>query len=264
MVQRRESRGTPGGGRFASSHDEGDVSLTPLDVDEHSPEFVAVLESAARLQQIVPDAVMVGGSAVAVHARHRLSTDHDHVVADLHLRFEAVLEAVEADGGWQTNRVVASKVILGNLDGIETGVRQMIRKRPLETEVYRLPSGSEVVVPTVEEALRVKAFLVVKRNMTRDYLDCAALSDRIGVQAAARVLSEIDDYYADQIGAGEGVATQVARQFADPRPKDTRVTKELPRYKKLNQRWTKWAAIRDVLADVAVEMVEMNTADGGE
>lgn len=238
-------------------------SLTPLDAREHSPEFVAVLESAARLQQILTDAVMVGGSAAAVHARHRLSTDHDHVMADLALRFESVLEAVEADGGWQTSRVVPSKVILGNLDGIETGVRQMIRKRPLETEAWVLPSGATVTVPTVDEALRVKAFLVVKRNMTRDYVDCAALADRIGLSVAAQVLARIDDYYADQIGEGEGVATQVTRQFSDPRPKDGPAIAQLDRYKKLDPRWTDWAAVRAVLADVAVEMVVMEAPEGG-
>jgi hypothetical protein len=75
---------------------------------------------------------MVGGAAAILYADHRESRDHDHVVADLADRFEIVLEAVEGDEGWATNRVTPGKVILGNLDGIEAGVRQMIRKRPLE------------------------------------------------------------------------------------------------------------------------------------
>ena len=41
-----------------------------------------VLKSAARLQSVVPDAVLVGGSAAALHAGHRDSSDHDHVLAD--------------------------------------------------------------------------------------------------------------------------------------------------------------------------------------
>jgi hypothetical protein len=41
------------------------------------------LEKAARLQELVPGAVLVGGSAAALHAHHRESLDHDHVVADL-------------------------------------------------------------------------------------------------------------------------------------------------------------------------------------
>jgi hypothetical protein len=42
------------------------------------PELVRVLESAARLQEAVPDAVLVGGSAAALWANHRFSHDHDH------------------------------------------------------------------------------------------------------------------------------------------------------------------------------------------
>ena len=52
-----------------------------------------------------------------------------------------VLEAVEDDEGWATNRVTPGKVILGNLDGIEAGVRQMIRKTPLEVTTISVPSG---------------------------------------------------------------------------------------------------------------------------
>src|SRR5579864_3605505 len=47
------------------------------------PELVRVLESAARLQEAVPDAVLVGGSAAALWANHRFSFDHDHVLEDL-------------------------------------------------------------------------------------------------------------------------------------------------------------------------------------
>src|ERR1700675_2928094 len=47
------------------------------------PELVRVLESAARLQEVLPDAVLVGGSAAALWANHRFSHDHDHVLQDL-------------------------------------------------------------------------------------------------------------------------------------------------------------------------------------
>ena len=63
------------------------------------PELVRVLESAARLQEVVPDAVLVGGSAAALWANHRSSYDHDHVLQDLSVRFDAVLDAIEATDG---------------------------------------------------------------------------------------------------------------------------------------------------------------------
>lgn len=205
--------------------------------------LVRILESAARLQELVPDAVLVGGSAAALYAGHRDSYDHDHVVADLAERFDTVLEAVESQDGWVTNRVTPGKIILGELGGIETGIRQLIRRTPLEVARITLPSGQALNAPTPEEALRVKAFLIVRRNQTRDYLDVAALADRFGTDPAARALSDIDSYYADQHGAGDGVASQLIRQLADPRPKDLSTTRNLGQYKNLAARWQHWDAV---------------------
>ncbi len=221
-----------------------------------SPELLAVLESASQLQQMVPDAVLVGGSAAALYAGHRDSYDHDRVLADLRDRFDVVLEALESEGEWVTSRVVPGKIILGQLGDIEAGVRQMIRTRPLETTQVRLPSGRVLTVPTAEETLRVKGFLIVRRNQTRDYLDVAALADRYGLSAAGGVLARIDDYYRDQHGGGRGVAAQLARQLADPRPKDPSVTRQLDTYRNLAPRWTDWAEVRSVCGQLAAEMLE--------
>jgi hypothetical protein len=224
------------------------------EVAGRDPQFTALLESAAHLQRLVPGAVMVGGAAAILYADHRESSDHDHVVADLAERFEMVLEAVEEDEGWATNRVTPGKVILGNLDGIEAGVRQMIRRTPLEVTRVELSSGGEVTVPTEEETLRIKAFLIVRRNQTRDYLDLAGLSAHLGVDRAAATLSRIDDYYADQHGGGDGVASQLLRQLADPRPADRSVIDQLPSYRRLRRRWTEWSAVTGVLGEVAARM----------
>ncbi len=71
----------------------GNADMTP---GLNRPDLVRVLESAARLQVVVPDAVLVGGSAAALWASHRTSFDHDHVLADLNVRFDTVLDAIEA------------------------------------------------------------------------------------------------------------------------------------------------------------------------
>ncbi|GAB3228132.1 hypothetical protein GCM10027447_19940 [Glycomyces halotolerans] len=211
--------------------------------DEASGDLRAVLDSAARLQELVPDAVLVGGSAAALYAGHRDSYDHDHVVADLRDRFDVVLEALESEGEWVTNRVRPGKVILGSLGDIETGVRQLIRRRPLETAEIELGSGRLLRVPTPDETLRVKAFLIVRRNQTRDYLDVAALSDRYGVECAVEVLVGIDEYYADQGSEEEGVRSQLIRQLSEPRPADFAVTAELDAYRNLSERWTDWSNV---------------------
>lgn len=218
------------------------------------PSLDDVLEKAAELQGIVPGAVLVGGSAAAVHAGHRQSVDNDHVVTDLRERFDSILENLEALGDWSMSKAQPGKIILGELGGIETGIRQLFRSRPLETIEIEI-RGRKLVVPTLEEILRIKAWLALTRNQTRDYLDIAALADRLGIERAATVLLGMDDYYADVNQRPEAVTTQLVRQLADPRPRDDRVTKELVSYKALDERWQDWSAVTAVLAAVAEGMV---------
>lgn len=203
----------------------------------------------------------MGGSASVLHAGHRDSYDHDHVVGDLRDRFDLVLEALESEGDWVTNRVRPGKIILGRLGDIEAGVRQMIRSRPLETIEVALASGRSVRVPTAEETLRIKGFLLVRRNQTRDYLDVAALAHRYGIGRSAGVLSHIDEYYGDQHGDGQGIAAQVARQLADPRPADTSVTRQLRSYRNLATHWQDWDQVRSTCRALAAEMFEQASDD---
>ncbi len=218
------------------------------------PSLEDILEKAAQLQELVPGAVLVGGSAAALYAHHRQSFDHDHVVADLVERFETILEHLEALGDWSMTRAQPGKIILGELGGIETGVRQLLRSRPLETVEIDV-RGRRLVVPTAAEILRIKAWLALSRNQTRDYLDIAALADLIGLDEAANVLSGIDDYYADINTQPEAVATQLVRQLADPRPRDAEVTTQLSSYKALDPRWHDWSIVQAVLAELTQKML---------
>jgi hypothetical protein len=85
----------------------------------------------------------------------------------------------------------------------------------------------------------------------------AALSDRAGIAHSAEVLGHIDGYYADQRGSEcQGVATQLARQLAEPRPADRRTINQLGQYKELDPRWTDWKNVTDVCRSVAVAMVQ--------
>jgi hypothetical protein len=69
------------------------------------PDWEQVLTSAAHLQRILPEAILVGGSAVAIYVQHRLSTDADHVLPDLRQRFDQVLAELESVAGWKTARL---------------------------------------------------------------------------------------------------------------------------------------------------------------
>lgn len=219
-----------------------------------------MLESAARLQEVVPEAVLVGGAAAAWYAGHRASFDHGHVVPDLADRYASVLEAVEATEGWVTSVRASSPplTLLGSLDGIEAGLRQLRRTRPLEVEQIDLDGATRLRVPTLPEILRIKAFLVVQRNQVRDYLDTVALADRLG-EAAVDTLLGIDTYYADRSGEPDSVLTVVVQRLSEPEPRDARVTSQLAAYKELDPRWHVWADVvvaARAIADAIVERLE--------
>ncbi|MEW5885285.1 MAG: nucleotidyl transferase AbiEii/AbiGii toxin family protein [Pseudomonadota bacterium] len=206
------------------------------------PDWELVLSSAARLQRILPDAVLVGGTASAIHAAHRFSRDADHVLTDLRHRFDAVLAELESVAGWKTARVQRPVQILGSLDGIETGVRQLIRDEPLETAVVDY-HGARITVPTEGEILRIKGVLILKRNATRDYLDFVALADHMGDAHVARALQPFDRLY--QQDNGESPLQQLQVQLAHALPFDLEET-ELSEYKNLNPRWHDWQAVKAV------------------
>jgi hypothetical protein len=234
---------------------------TPDELDElasNHPDLLAVLRSAAALQRSVPDAVLVGGSAAAMYAGHRDSYDHDHVLADLIERYAAVVEAAEATDGWATS-VKASRpptTLMGSLGGIEAGLRQLRRKVPLETTLVTLPGGDQVTVPTLDEALRVKAYLVVQRNQVRDYLDVVALADRLGVPDAASVLRQLDHYYLDRSGEDDSVVTALVQRLAEPNPRDSKVTRQLDQYKGLVPRWQDWDAVTAMCDTLALAVLQ--------
>jgi len=214
-----------------------------------------VLEQAARLQKLVPDAVLVGGSAASIYAEHRYSLDHDHVITDLEEKFDLILESLEREKDWVTNRVVHGKIILGELGGIEAGVRQLIRKKPLEFQKIQVDDFS-LNVPTVEEITRIKAFLIVKRNQMRDYLDFAALSGKIGIPASAEVIANIDDYYTDDSKDEKPALSQLLRQLSEPKPKDLRSIDQLPNYKGTLDKWKNWDFIVETCRAVAKKVME--------
>ena len=222
----------------------------------HSPEFDVVVRSAAKLQELVPDMVLVGGSAAALHAEHRVSLDHDHVLHDLAERYAAVVDAVESSAGWATS-VRASHppmTLMGSLDGVQAGIRQLRRTRPLETERYEIDEQTAVTVPTIDEIFRIKAFLLVDRGAVRDFLDVAALADRVGLEHAASLLSDLDSYYAVRSDEEGLVSTQVVLALADPHPTDPAVLSELSSYKNLAPRWREWESIVAVCKSLAVQM----------
>ncbi len=218
------------------------------------PEWERLLSSAARLQEILPDAVLVGGTAAALHAGHRFSRDADHVLTDLSARFDRILAELESVAGWRTARVRRPVLVLGSLDGIETGIRQLIRDEPLDTE--RIRRGEvEVTVPTMAEMLRIKAVLILRRNATRDYLDFAALAEALGEENVLAALRPFDALYPQP--EGQSAVQQLQVQLAKPLPYDLQDV-DLREYRHLVPTWHDWQAVESVCARIAVRLLSLD------
>lgn len=212
------------------------------------PDWERVLSSAAHLQRILPDAVLVGGTASAIYAEHRLSVDADHVLTDLRPRFDAILSELESIAGWKTARVQRPVQILGSLDGIETGIRQLIREQPLETTQVEC-FGKTITVPTQAEILRIKGVLILKRNATRDYLDFVALATHIGPPAIVQALQSFDALYPQS--NGESALQQLQIQLANPLPYDLEDV-NLSEYKNLALCWHDWETVKSACEQCAL------------
>jgi hypothetical protein len=200
---------------------------------EELPDWEQLLAAERHLQSLVPGAVLVGGTAAALHAAHRKSFDGDHVLEDLRPRFDAVLAALEAAAGWQTARVQRPVAILGRLDGIMTGIRQLRRTEALESEVV-----AGLRVPTLAEMARIKAWLLATRHTVRDYLDTVVLLERLGEAAVPDAFARFDELYPQAGGAS--VLSEVVERLAAAAPSDAPAV-DLRSYKGLVTPWQDWA-----------------------
>jgi hypothetical protein len=199
---------------------------------ETSSDWERLLAAERHIQALVPGSVLVGGSAAALHAGHRISLDGDHVVTDLKERFDDVLADLESAAGWQTARVRRPVLILGQLDGILTGIRQLRRVEPLETEEI-----AGLRVPTLAEMARIKAWLLATRFTTRDYLDTVVLFERLTEQGVRAALQRLDALYPQSNGAS--VLAEVVERLGSAKPVDAAEI-DLASYRGLQAPWNDW------------------------
>jgi hypothetical protein len=217
-------------------------------------DFDRVIEAATRVQQIVPGAVLVGGSASAIHCAHRFSRDDDHVVRNLIDHYDEVLAKLEGAAGWQTVRWRRPVLVLGRLDGVDTGIRNLIRKEPLETTTYESPFGP-VVLPTLPEMARIKGALILTRNATRDYVDFVALADKLrevsGESGRDDSILRMDELYPQ--ANDESAVRQLARQLAEPKPYDLG-SEDLSVYRLTSPRWRTWNQVAQAALRLGAEL----------
>jgi len=221
--------------------------------DIYWQQWQKLIEAAANFQELLTGSVMIGGSAVALHLKHRYSFDADHILSDLKENYEKVLDFLEGRDDRETARINPPKLILGNFQGVETGVRQLRRKRLLETERIHI-KGKPLTIPTLPEMIRTKGWMIISRNATRDYIDFAALAKHMGIKEATEVLSDFNDFYSDLIrGSQASPIVQLIRQLAEPKPGDFDQI-DLSLYKGIQPPFDSWEFIQKICEEISVEL----------
>ncbi len=144
------------------------------------------------------------------------------------------------------------------LDALETEVLRSVadrpafqRRSPVETTHVQLATGDRLQIPTGAETLRLKGYLIMCRNSSRDFSEFAELVDTMEPGTAAVVLGGMDRYYACQPRGRHWIASQLVRRLADPHPSDI----DEDHWSDSDQQ-TDWEKVRQRCLSVAVAMLE--------
>ncbi len=145
-------------------------------------------------------------------------------------------------------------MVLGNIKGIAAGLRNQRRSGPLETIEMSVQGGRRLRLPTIEETLRIKAFLIIDRNATRDYLDVAALSHHIGQEKSVAALERMQGLYSEFMGENGDVLTSLVVKLTVPDPYDL-TDIDLSEYKGIVAPWNSWRAVQEQCAALAATLI---------
>jgi heme transporter len=216
-----------------------------------SADLRIVLKSAARLKHLVPDAITVA-DPLAFTGCGRNGGLREHVKGGDDATTHSLAVAGTAPGG--NGHSMTRKFVGGlshrngvnratpravrpvhpvtlwrgrlsvALDALETEAEtdqpSFERRSPVETTHVQLPTGDRLQIPTGAETLRLKGYLIMSRNSSRDYAEFAELVDTMEAETAALVLAGMDRYYSGQSPRRQWIATQLVRRLADPHPSD--------------------------------------------
>ncbi len=150
---------------------------------------------------------------------------------------------------WRGRLSVAIDALQTNADTTEEPRYE--RRSPVETTHVQLPTGDRLLIPTGAETLRLKGYLIMCRNNSRDYADFADMVATVEPEAAALVLAGMDRYYCCQSSRRQWIATQLVRRLADPHPSDFTDDQCSEAAAKAD-----WEQVRQRCLSVAVAMLE--------
>jgi RND superfamily putative drug exporter len=262
--------------------DLGNILMIPDDISAPavpSADLRIALKSAARLKHLVPDAITVA-DPLAFTGCGRIGGLREHVKGgdDPATHELAVVGSATGTNGHAKPKKSAGGPSHRNgpgrgapravrpvhpvtlwrgrlsvaLEALETQAENddptFERRSPVETTHVQLPTGDRLQIPTGAETLRLKSYLIMSRNSSRDYAEFAELVDTMEAETAALVLAGMDRYYCSQSPRRQWIATQLVRRLADPHPSD--LDDENPGEK------AHWEEVRQRCLSVAVAMLE--------
>jgi RND superfamily putative drug exporter len=213
--------------------DIGDVVLIPDDISAlvaPNADVRMVVKSAAKLKHLAPDAICVADplafsgcgrddepatTGAGSKGNGNGSPGRGLRGGGARKRMPWAGRGVHPVTMWRGRLSVALEALEIDADNPHGTVE---RSSPLETTNVQLPTGDRLQIPTGAETLRMKGFLLICRNSSRDYADFAELVDSMDIQTAAAVLAGMDKYYCGTQPRKQWVATQLLRRLADPRP----------------------------------------------
>ena len=243
--------------------DIGDVVMIPDDISAlvaPSADVRMVVKSAAKLKTLVPDAICVADplafSGCGRKADESSTVTNGHATTRVaarpngstlprsasRMRLPWTGRGVHPVTMWRGRLSVALDALHVDAHSDDPPVE---RRSPVETTNVQLPTGDRLQIPTGAETLRMKSYLLMCRNGSRDYAEFAELVETMDVQTAATVLAGMDKYYCGHQSRKQWVATQLVRRLADPRPSDDEVDPDVD-----------WAQVKQRCLSVAVAMLE--------
>ncbi len=245
--------------------DIGDLVIIPDDISTLAASGIDirnVVKSAAKLKNMAPHTITVADPLAfsgclpsngldCVNARGGHTNGHSHTNGAANgktVRLKRGPRPMHPVTMWRGRLSVA-------LDALETEAESerapVERNSPMETTNVQLPTGDRLSIPTGAETLRLKSYLIMCRNSTKDFAEFADLVASMETQTAAVVLAGMDRYYCGEPSRKQWVATQLVRRLADPHPSD-----EFDIPMSGPQAEADWAKVRERCLSVAVAMLE--------
>ena len=219
-----------------------------------------MVKAGISAQETINAAIPIGGTIAALYANHRISYDLDHLLMNLKGEFAEILELLDDVPGWKLAKKTTDKVILGSIDGVDVGFRQIRRKKPLATTVIKTPRG-DWKVPTFGEMLNLKAAMVAVRTKTRDFVDLVALFE--AAENEEKAIDNIMKIDTDFEGLqSHSLLLSLSQHLSFPSPDDLGSV-DLSNYKGLSKKYQDWNIIRTRCQKMA-DMIIARLVSNGE